>query len=88
MLIVPVSLWVAGTGRAGDAGPSIKNHLLFILPVALGQIAVQLLMQSDIMTLGHFASTLVVAQGMAGDEATKAASALSKSMQYSGNSVS
>lgn len=72
-LIVPISLRVAGTGRAGNAGPTIKQHLLFILPVAIGQIAVQLLMQSDIMTLGHFASKLVLAQGMAGEAATKAA---------------
>jgi stage V sporulation protein B len=73
VLIVPISLRIAGTGRAGDAGPTVKQHLLFILPVAIGQVAVQLLMQSDIMTLGHFASTMVVAQGMAGEAASKAA---------------
>jgi stage V sporulation protein B len=73
LLIVPVSLRIAGLGSRGDAGPTVGQHLLFILPVALGQVAVQLLMQSDITLLGRFASQLTVAQGMTGDAAAKAA---------------
>lgn len=72
LLIVPVSLKIAGTGSSGNAGPTIKQHLMFILPVALGQVAVQLLMQSDITLLGRFASQLVIAQGATGDAIAKA----------------
>lgn len=67
MLIFPVALKLAGLGNPGDAGPSVRQHLLFIAPVALGQVFLQLLMQSDISVLGHFASKLVVIQGMTGE---------------------
>ncbi|MFW5740473.1 MAG: lipopolysaccharide biosynthesis protein, partial [Myxococcota bacterium] len=72
MLIFPVALKTTGLGTAGSAGPTVKQHLLFIAPVALGQIFLQLLMQSDISVLGHFASKLVVAQGMTGELAREA----------------
>ena len=73
VLIFPVALGITGTGKAGVGGPSVREHLLFIAPVALGQVFLQLLMQSDISLLGHFASKLVVAQGLAGEVATQAA---------------
>ena len=72
MLIFPVALKAAGLGKPGNAGPTVREHLLFIAPVALGQIFLQLLMQSDISVLGHFASKLVVAQGMSGELAREA----------------
>lgn len=73
MLIFPVALKVTGLGKPGDAGPTVRQHLLFIAPVALGQVFLQLLMQSDISVLGHFASKLVLAQGMTGDLARESA---------------
>jgi stage V sporulation protein B len=72
-IIFPTALRVTGLGQAGDAGPTIRQHLTFVGPVALGQVAIQLLMQSDIVLLGHFASGLVGAQGLSGVGATKAA---------------
>lgn len=74
LLILPIAARISGIGRAGDAGTPVRAYLAFVGPVALGQIAVQLLMQSDIMVLGHFASRLVVEQqGLAGEVARKAA---------------
>lgn len=57
-LIFPVALKTVGVGSSGDAGPTVRQHLLFIAPVAIGQVFLQLLMQSDISVLGHFASKL------------------------------
>jgi len=73
LLIFPIAARLSGLGRRGDAGPSVRAYLAFIAPVAIGQIAVQLLMQSDIMVLGRFASHLVIDQGLTGEVATKAA---------------
>jgi stage V sporulation protein B len=73
ILIFPVALKFTGVGKAGDAGPTVKQHLMFIAPVALGQVFLQLLMQSDISVLGHFASKLVVVQGLTGDLARETA---------------
>ncbi len=72
MLIFPIALKTAGIGTAGNSGPTIKEHFTFIAPVALGQLFLQLLMQSDISVLGHFASKLVLVQGMLGDAAKEA----------------
>lgn len=72
ILIFPIALKVTGLGKPGDAGPTVKQHLMFIAPVALGQVFLQLLMQSDISVLGHFASKLVLTQGMTGDLAREA----------------
>lgn len=71
-LIFPVALRLTGVGSHGNAGPSVRDHLLFILPVALGQIALQALMQLDIVILGHHASRLVLASGLSGDLAREA----------------
>lgn len=73
VLILPAALAVAGLGKPGTAGPSVKDHLTFLAPVAFGQIAVQLLMQSDISLLGRFASELVDRQGLVGEAARTAA---------------
>ena len=61
-IIFPVALRVTGIGASGSEGPSVKQHLTFIVPVAFGQVFLQLLMQSDIWMLGHFASRLAASQ--------------------------
>ncbi len=71
-IIFPIALRLTGTGSRGDAGPGVRDHLLFILPVALGQIALQALMQLDIVILGHHASRLVLASGLSGELAQAA----------------
>jgi stage V sporulation protein B len=73
LLILPVALRATGLGREGPAGPSVRRHLAFVLPVAGGQLAVQGLMQGDITVLGRFASKLVETQGLAGEAAREAA---------------
>lgn len=72
-LILPIAARISGLGRNGEAGTPVREYLAFIAPVAIGQIAVQLLMQSDIMVLGRFASHLVVDQGLTGEVARKTA---------------
>ncbi|MCL2825167.1 MAG: oligosaccharide flippase family protein [Polyangiaceae bacterium] len=62
VIIFPVALKATGIGKSGSGGPTVKQHLMFILPVALGQVFLQLLMQSDIIILGHFASKLAATQ--------------------------
>ncbi|HNS99494.1 MAG TPA: oligosaccharide flippase family protein [Polyangiaceae bacterium] len=73
ILIFPIALRITGLGKPGDAGPTVRQHLQFILPVALGQVFLQLLMQSDISVLGHFASKLALSHGLTGDLARQAA---------------
>lgn len=73
VLIFPVALRANGIGKPGQGGPSVRDHLMFIAPVALGQIFLQLLMQSDISLLGHFASKLVLVEGLVGEAAAAAA---------------
>ena len=72
VLILPVALKTTGVGSKGNAGPSVKQHLMFIAPVALGQVILQLLMQSDISMLGHFASKLAAVQFLTDDLAREA----------------
>ena len=66
-LIFPIALKAVGLGRPGSAGPTVEQHLMFIAPVALGQVFLQLLMQSDISVLGHFASKLAATQSLSID---------------------
>jgi stage V sporulation protein B len=73
ILIFPIALRAAGIGKSGDHGPTVSEHLMFIAPVVVGQVFLQLLMQSDISVLGHYASKLVLTQGMTGEGATEAA---------------
>ena len=57
-IIVPVALGRAGTGRAGVGGPSTREYLSFLLPVAVGQIFLNLLMQTDALLLRRFAGAV------------------------------
>ena len=72
-MIFPIALRLTGIGSRGNSGPSVREHLLFIAPVAIGQIALQALMQLDIVILGHHASRLVVETGLSGEAAQQAA---------------
>lgn len=71
-VILLIALRLTGVGKRGNAGPSVADHLKFIFPVALGQVALQALMQLDIVTLGHYASRLVVTAGITGEAAQQA----------------
>ena len=53
-LIVPIAITRSGLGRLGAAGPSARDYLGFLGPLALGQIALNLLLQTDFLLLSRF----------------------------------
>ncbi len=57
-VILPAALSRTGIGRAGDAGPSVRRYLAFLLPVAGGQILLNLLLFTDGLLLRRFAGPL------------------------------
>lgn len=73
MTIVPVAALVAGFGRRGPGGPPLSQYLKLLLPLALGQLFLNMLMQSDITLLRYFASERAAADGLVGTAAELAA---------------
>jgi stage V sporulation protein B len=61
MLLVAVTL--VGIGRRGAGGPSVRAHLVFIAPLLLGQVLLNLLLQADLQLVGYFASSAAQAAG-------------------------
>jgi stage V sporulation protein B len=53
-VIVPLALLRAGTGKSGPGGPTAREHLTFLAPLAVGQMFLNLLMQTDFMLLSRF----------------------------------
>ena len=53
--IVPIALFRAGIGKPGPGGPSIKDYLGFLAPLAVGQYFLNQLLQTDFMLLSRFA---------------------------------
>jgi len=53
-LIIPVALFFSGIGKRGPAGPTLKEYLSFLGPLAGGQVALNLLMQTDFLLLSRF----------------------------------
>ena len=63
-LILTVALLLVGIGKRGAASVSVRAHLLFALPVLLGQVLFNLLLQADLTLLRRFASQAALARGM------------------------
>jgi stage V sporulation protein B len=61
MLLVAAT--VVGLGRRGAGGPSVRQHLVFIAPLLLGQVLLNLLLQADLQLVGYFASSAAEAAG-------------------------
>ena len=61
MMLVAATL--VGIGRRGAGGPSVREHLVFIGPLLLGQILLNLLLQADLQLVGYFASSAADAAG-------------------------
>ncbi len=55
-LILAVALFMVGVGRSGKGGPSIVEHLVFVLPILAGQILLNFLLQADLTLLRAFAA--------------------------------
>lgn len=62
LILVPASV-AAGFGKRGEAGPSVREYLSFLGPLAVGQIFLNLLMQTDFMLLSRFVGQAAAAAG-------------------------
>jgi stage V sporulation protein B len=65
-VILPLALGRAGFGKAGEGGPSVREYLSFLLPVAGGQILLNLLMFTDLLLLRSFLGRVAEADALAG----------------------
>lgn len=54
LIIFPIALWKTGLGREGDGGQSREAYLRFLVPLAGGQILLNMLMQTDSILLRYF----------------------------------
>ncbi|MDI1482930.1 lipopolysaccharide biosynthesis protein [Polyangium sp. y55x31] len=64
-LIVPIAITRSGVGKSGAAGPSAREYLGFLGPLALGQLALNLLLQTDLLLLSRFVGREAVRLGLA-----------------------
>ncbi|WP_437289268.1 lipopolysaccharide biosynthesis protein [Sorangium sp. So ce406] len=53
-IIAPLAALKTGLGRRGSAGPSIREHLVFLLPLAVSQTFLNFLLQTDFFLLRRF----------------------------------
>ncbi|MEO6599623.1 MAG: oligosaccharide flippase family protein [Polyangiaceae bacterium] len=63
-LILMVALLIVGIGKRGPSAITSRAHLMFALPVLLGQVLFNLLLQADLTLLRRFASEAALAQGL------------------------
>jgi len=72
-LIVPIALTRSGIGKLGSSGPTLREYFAFFGPLALGQVSLNLLIQTDFFLLSRFvgdASTRLGLGSTAADELT------------------
>jgi stage V sporulation protein B len=63
-IVTVVALPLAGLGRAGEGGVTLREHLAFIGPLVGGQLALNALLQSDFQLLGIFAADAAASAGL------------------------
>jgi stage V sporulation protein B len=63
-LILAVALFMVGVGRSGKGGPSIVEHLAFVVPILAGQILLNFLLQADLTLLRAFAADSAAQAGL------------------------
>jgi stage V sporulation protein B len=63
-LILTAALFLVGIGKRGKSSISVRAHLIFALPVLLGQVLFNLLLQADLTLLRRFASQAALAHGL------------------------
>jgi len=68
-LIVPIALSRTGFGRMGSSGPTLREYLAYLGPLALGQVSLNLLIQTDFFLLSRFVGDAATRLGL---EATAA----------------
>ena len=70
-LILPASVWRAGLGKSGGTEPAAGAYLRFLIPVAVAQGFLNMLLRTDFFLLRRFAGQAALAQGAAGGVADK-----------------
>jgi len=63
-LILTVALFLVGIGKRGRSALSVRAHLTFAVPVLVGQVLFNLLLQADLTLLRRFASQAALARGL------------------------
>ncbi len=64
LAVLLLALGLVGVGRRGSGGPSVKEHLIFVLPILAGQILLNFLLQADGIMLRMFAADAAVRAGL------------------------
>ncbi len=64
LCVLLLALGLVGVGRAGTGGPSVKDHLIFVLPILAGQILLNFLLQADGLLLRMFAADAALRAGL------------------------
>ena len=64
LLIVPIAIARSGIGRIGPSGPTTREYLAFLAPLALGQISLNLLLQTDFFLISRFAGQAATRLGL------------------------
>jgi len=64
VLILAVAIVLVGFGKRGKSAITVREHVLYALPVLFGQVLFNLLLQADLTLLRRFASEAAIAQGL------------------------
>jgi stage V sporulation protein B len=62
--VAVAAAFVVGLGRRGAGGPTVAEHVGFILPLLAGQVLLNCLLQADLTLLRRFAGDAAVASGL------------------------
>jgi stage V sporulation protein B len=64
-VIAATAFPLAGSGSAGPHGPKVREYLVFVGPVFIGQVLLNLLQQADLTVLRYFAADAALTAGLA-----------------------
>jgi stage V sporulation protein B len=70
-IIVPVAGLLTGIGRRGSAGPTMREHIVYLLPLAISQTFLNLLLQTDFMLLSRIVGDTAERLSLGEDAADK-----------------
>lgn len=63
-LVLLITLWRVGVGRAGPHGRSLSAYLRYIGPILVGQVLLNLLFQADALLLRRFSADAATSAGL------------------------
>jgi len=68
LLILPIALWRTGIGKSGKSSVDVSGYLKFLGPLAFGQLALNLLLQTDFFILSSVGGDRAKALGLSTSE--------------------